>query len=370
MGNDVEYYLKSLLRCPITKGALREMSPDEIDKANSRIADGSLLCCDGTAASRKLAAACVSADERYAYRIDDGIISLLPVLALVLSDTDIDKVEEYALRREKIETRNFYDQSGWKSDGKGVFVDTKRFEDLRPVSRDYVHNSHLRVKKQIANGGRYLLDVACGPVQYPEYIDYSENYDYRVCVDISVAALKEAQKRIGDKGIYVIGDITNLPLNDNVVDSVISLHTIYHVPADEQARAFREIYRVLCPGGKGVVVYSWGRHSLLMCLLFFPYYFVRPIVRLVRTTPRLLRKAKANHILYFYPHGPKWFVNQDWEFEYEILVWRSVHVPFLKTIIHKWLFGKKVIDWIYSWEERHPQRAGQLGYYPLIVIHK
>ena len=51
--------------------------------------------------------------------------------------------------------------------------------------------------------GRFLLDAGSGPVQYDEYLTYSQDYRYRVCMDLSVVALQEARKRLGEKGIYV-----------------------------------------------------------------------------------------------------------------------------------------------------------------------
>ena len=123
----------------------------------------------------------------------------------------------------------------------GIFEDTDRFEDLRPVSKEYIHRSHLRVGKHIPRHGKYLLDVASGPVQYPEYLAYSEGYDQRICVDISFAALRAAKKKLGDKGIYIQGDITRLPLKNASVDAFVSLHTIDHVPEENQAEAFREL---------------------------------------------------------------------------------------------------------------------------------
>ena len=50
-----------------------------------------------------------------------------------------------------------------------------------------------------------------GPIQYPEYLTYSEGYQYRLCLDISIVALIEARKRIGEKGLFVVADVSNLP---------------------------------------------------------------------------------------------------------------------------------------------------------------
>ncbi len=174
------------------------------------------------------------------------------------------------LRAEKKILQDFYDSIGWQKERQEAasFVDALKWEDLRPVASEYIHNCHLRVNRYIQNKGRYLLDAGSGPIQYPEYLSYSDGYDYRICIDISFLALKEAQKKLGDKGIYILGDITNIPLQDNTVDGAVSLHVIYHIPKDEQISALREIHRVLKPGSSAAIVYSWPNSQMLKWWLF------------------------------------------------------------------------------------------------------
>ncbi|MEI8132534.1 MAG: hypothetical protein WCG34_08875, partial [Leptolinea sp.] len=88
----------------------------------------------------------------------------------------------------KQQVRAFYDQVGWKTVGEGVYQNA-RYEDLRPVSREYIHRCHMRVKRYLQPSGDLLLDAGSGPVQYPEYLIYSEKYNHRVCLDISILAL-------------------------------------------------------------------------------------------------------------------------------------------------------------------------------------
>jgi len=62
--------------------------------------------------------------------------------------------------------------------------------------KEYIHKCHLRVNRYLNNQGRYLLDAGSGPIQYPEYLTYSEGYEVRICVDISFLALQEAQTNL------------------------------------------------------------------------------------------------------------------------------------------------------------------------------
>lgn len=279
--------------------------------------------------------------------------------------------------KDKKEVRDFYNQVGWQQVEEGLFEDAKQFEDLRPISKDYIHKCHLRVNRYLKPTGKYFLDVASGPIQYAEYLTYSRGFDTRICVDISISALEEARKKIGDKGAYILADITNLPFKVSSIDAVLSLHTIYHVPAEEQGTAFREIYRVLKPGSSAVVVYSWGDHSLLMNLALYPSRITQ-MLRALAT--RLLNKRNKKIVnessqapqpkLYFYVNNYKYFTTQAWGFNFYILVWRSVSVPFTKMYVRNWLLGKQFLSLLYCLEDRIPHMAGRFGQYPLFVVKK
>ena len=93
------------------------------------------------------------------------------------------------------QVRDFYDKVGWKLTSHDVYQNA-RYEDLRKVSKEYIQRCHLRVNQHLPNSGKYLLDAGSGPVQYPEYLTYSEAYKYRVCLDLSITALREARKKL------------------------------------------------------------------------------------------------------------------------------------------------------------------------------
>src|SRR5512140_2577883 len=117
----------------------------------------------------------------------------------------------------KQQVREFYDEIGWSQVGDGLYQNA-RYEDLRPVSHEYIHRCHLRVRRHLAARGRFLLDAGSGPVQWPDYLEYSREYDYRVCADISITALQQARARLKERGLYVVADIANLPFAADVFD--------------------------------------------------------------------------------------------------------------------------------------------------------
>jgi ubiquinone/menaquinone biosynthesis C-methylase UbiE len=276
--------------------------------------------------------------------------------------------------RSSIDPKRYYDEIGWTHDAEGVYDDARRFEDLRPVTQPYIRRCHARVARHLREG-RHLLDVASGPLQYPEYLAYGEAFERRLCMDISFRALQEARRRLGQRGFYVVADISALPVREGAVDAALSLHTIYHVRADRQLAAFKEIERVLRPGGSAAVVYSWGHRSLLNTVALAPLYLWRRVAKVVgRLLSTGSRSASAgteqSGDLYFHCYGPDWFLRQKWSSRVELHAWRSVSVPFTRTYVHAKTGGRRLLRVIAWFEERFPRVAGILGQYPLIVIRK
>lgn len=152
------------------------------------------------------------------------------------------------------------------------------------------------------------------------------------------------------------------------MDGCVSLHTIYHVPKEEQARAFRELYRVLKPGGTAAVVYNWGRHAVLPNLLTLPIQIARYVHK--RVMPKERDGQPTLRTLYFHAHGPSWFEQQDWPFDYEVEAFHSPNNQFLNLYARDNAVGRRILQAVYDLEERYPQTMGKLGYYPLIVIRK
>jgi SAM-dependent methyltransferase len=268
----------------------------------------------------------------------------------------------------KKDVQEFYDNIGWDKSDDG-FSDASIYEDLRPVAAEYIHRCHQRVKRHLPDSGRYLLDVASGPVQYDDYVAYSAGYERRVCADISLRALVEARRRLGDKGLYVVADIANLPFADNTFDGVVSLHTIYHVPAAEQENAFNEIHRVLATERPAVVVYSWGARSPLMLLSLMPFQVWNWLGRRIRARTAS-QGGSDSPALYGHHYGYGWFASRKWPFTYELYSWRSVSPDFTKIYARRWLAGRSLLSLLFRMENAWPRFFGRFGQYPMIVFRK
>ena len=275
----------------------------------------------------------------------------------------------------KQDVRKFYDQIGWQKVSEGTYQNA-RFEDLRPVSRSYIHKCHLRVNRYLAPSGRYLLDAGSGPIQYPEYLAYSEGYQFRVCLDISIVALNEARDRIGnDRGLFVVADVANLPFKNDVFDGIVSLHTLHHLSGGDYVPAYLDLRRVLIDGGNAVVVNGWGE-SMLMS------WFRKPILLMERlfqeqspsfeqdnaTEEKAKKKPKGTFVHKLNTQRLRDVLGDG--FPISISVWRSVSVRFLRAMIHPFLLGRFWLWILYGLENIFPNYFGEKGQYPLITFTK
>ncbi len=277
--------------------------------------------------------------------------------------------------------RDFYDKVGWQLTDDEVYQNA-RYEDLRPVSKEYIHRCHLRVGRHLPKIGTYLLDAGSGPIQYPEYLTYSAGYRFRVCLDLSITALKEARKKIGEHGLFIVADVANMPFIENVMDGAVTLHTFHHLPAGDQRKAYLELLRVLSSSASAVVVNGWTESSM-MNIFKGLVSLMENLGRMRQTVSRRSEQKKpangdSKSVDPLTPKGtfitkidPKWLKEElEGIVPYELFVWRSVNVRFLRAVIHKQLFGRGVLAFLYRLEEWFPHYFGMVGQYPLIVINK
>lgn len=269
----------------------------------------------------------------------------------------------------KQQVRDFYDEIGWSQDDEGLYQNA-RYEDRRDVSREYIHKCHLRVNRHISATGEYLLDAGSGPVQWPEYLTYSNGYRYRVCADISTTALRAARSTLKASGLYVVADIANLPFKPDLFDGVVSIHAIHHLPMAEHKRAYLEIQRVLKAGRTAAVVNGWYR-PLLMRL-------AEPAIHVGRFLSGRARKRKKDWSLEDDQQGtfvekmtPRWLRGElKGAVEFKTYAWRSLSPRVMRWFIRPRLAGETLLRIVFRLEEKFPRFFGEHGQYPLIVISK
>lgn len=269
----------------------------------------------------------------------------------------------------KQKVREFYDEVGWQQEADGNYQNA-RYEDLRPVSAEYIHKTRMRVNGGLLPTGKLLLDAGSGPVQYEDYLTYSKGYEKRVCLDISTQALLQARKRIGAHGLFVIGDLANLPFKDDAFDGEVSMHAIHHLAVEEHPRAYAELYRVLKPGRTAAIVNGW--HDPLLSRM------AEPLIGLMRWLSGKSAKKKKNWSAEDDPAGtfvakmtPAWLKREiGSQMRIEIRPWRSLSTRLLRWFVHPKLGGRLFLKFVFWLEGVFPKFFGENGQYPLIVIRK
>jgi ubiquinone/menaquinone biosynthesis C-methylase UbiE len=267
----------------------------------------------------------------------------------------MDKAEE--------KVSEFYNTVGWETDNY-VTEDAKRFEDLRECSKEYISKCRLRVLRHIPDDGEYILDMASGPIQYKEYLDYSKNFKRRYCVDLSSAALEIARQKIGDHGVFLHGSFFDIPLDENFFDCAISLHTIYHMDKDKQEEAVRKLLYVTKIGKKVIIVYS-NPNTILTSL---PFRLLKKLRVLNKS--RNKRRHEEEAALYFYRHPVEWWKRFGDTADVDIFPWRSFSSDIQKRLTPDNKLGRMMFAALFSLEERFPIFFVKHFQYPMIVLTK
>ena len=268
-----------------------------------------------------------------------------------------------ATRKDEAEARvaEFYGSVGWETEDE-ITEDARRWEDLREHAASYVSRCRLRVARHVPERGRCLLDMASGPIQYPEYREYSRNFDKRYCVDLSAKALAAAKKRIGDHGVFLRGSFFDLDLEDDFFDCAVSLHTIYHIDRDRQEEAVRKMLRVTKPGKPVIIVYS-NPHTIIDGF-GVPRRLRQAIGRIVR------RHKKVESGVYFHAHPLRWWRRFSDDADVKIRPWRAFAAHHQRRLFPDSPFGERMLAALFRMEDRLPWMFVSFFQYPMIVLVK
>ena len=277
---------------------------------------------------------------------------------------DLFNIERLMKSAEQILSK-YYNNDGWDTFD-GVTEDARRWEDLRICAVEYLTKCRLRVLDHIPEFGENILDMASGPIQYPEYLAYSSKFKKRYCVDLSKKALDAAKKKIGDHGEYFHGNFLKLEFPKNFFDCVISLHTIYHIDQSQQEEAVHKMLELVKPNKPVIIVYS-NPYSLEN-IIFNPIkYFIK--LTFYFKNKILNKKIKKNQF-YFKPFNLLWWYRFKKKGKITLKTWRSFSVRTQKIFFPNNIFGKLLFKFLYFFEERLPILSLLLATYPMIIIEK
>ena len=240
--------LQTIACCPNSRSALSLVTTSELvrrlpEEERVRVPEGTI-------------GAFLSESAQTAYPIVGGIVCFLEQDSLRLSrergsELTGREAENSSIRQS---VKHWYDDFGWRRNESGVYNDSALFSQQSSTAHGaYEVASHLSLLDRLS-GGEFILDAASGAIAHPEYLAYSWSHKYRVCVDISLEALCEAQAKLDGKGFCCMADIAHLPFREAVFDAIVSGDTIQHIQETQQSEAVAELYRVLKPNSHLCVI--------------------------------------------------------------------------------------------------------------------
>ena len=270
-------------------------------------------------------------------------------------------------KAEKIVSK-YYNTYGWRTKN-SVTEDALEQEDLRECAKDYVSKCRLKLLKYIPQSGENILDMASGPIQYDEYLEYSKNFKKRYCVDLSKAALEMAKKKIGDHGVFMNDSFFDIDIKKNFFDCAVSLHTIYHIDKDKQEDAVRKLIDVTKPGQPIIIVYANPRTPITR-IITLPFRLFRRVKFIFKKIFGIIKPEKDTTSLYFYPHPIKWWDRFSDTSYVKIEPWRTFASDEQKWLIPNNKIGKIFFNMLLDFEKKYPNFFVKYFKYPMIILTK
>jgi SAM-dependent methyltransferase len=183
-----------------------------------------------------------------------------------------------------------------------------------------------------------------------------------------------------------VADVTCLPFCEQAFDGILSAHTIYHVPADEQRLAVLELFRTLKPGRICVILYAWAACPLAEWAIRLRNAGITRLFDAVHGFlsfgSRSERDASAQSqqdafpgelpSLYYHAHDAGWFrqnLRRD-DLQLEIRSARAVGRTISKALIPDNRLGGLVLTLFSLLEEMFPFAMAKIGRYALITLRK
>ena len=135
-----------------------------------------------------------------------------------------------------------------------------------------------------------ILEIGCGRGFFTKKIQSLSRLT--IGIDINPEAIAK-----GVAANLKVMDATKLDFPSEFFDKIYSCHTIEHIP--DLDRFFREIERVLKPGGRLLLVYPWelirGMGAIGASLIIFKHPFCCRKIHLHKFNPKKIQAIAANY---------------------------------------------------------------------------
>lgn len=155
-----------------------------------------------------------------------------------------------------------------------MFTNLLKPEDIRRVVNShfdieptYKHLFDYQSSKRFIKG-KIVLDIGCWTGQL-ERLAY-KSAKKMFAIDSNPAAISFAKKSLPDVN-FRVANANKLPFSNSYFDTVMLMDVIEHVPKGSEKEVFKQIHRVLKPGGN-LILSTPHKHPL--SILLDPAYFL------------------------------------------------------------------------------------------------
>lgn len=116
----------------------------------------------------------------------------------------------------------------------------------------------IALTKMLPAHSGWLIEIGAG---YGRLADlYQDRSEHVVLLDYSPSLVEKAARSrpAASNTVFVVGDLYNLPFADGLFDVAVMVRVLHHVEAVPSA--FREVRRIIRPGGRYLLEYANKRH--------------------------------------------------------------------------------------------------------------
>lgn len=123
---------------------------------------------------------------------------------------------------------------------------------MPPVMRESTIKPRLVEQMKVKKGHR-ILDLGCGTAALTIMIKKAQPEAEVIGLDIDPRILAFARSKVEREGLditFELSPATELPYLEESFDRVVSSMVFHHLNRENKARALKEIFRILRPGGE------------------------------------------------------------------------------------------------------------------------
>ena len=271
-----------------------------------------------------------------------------------------------ARARDVVVDRGTFQRGGSVSETDWIDPWYDRFGHYRPAHIEYGARGADCTAALLAERCGSLLIAGCGCM--PEsHVRIAAGFDRVTCMDISAAALDNAERELGTAASYRRESIVDTALPDSLFEAVFCAHVIYHINKDEQEAAIRQLLRVTRPGGRVVIVYYNPRSPFSV-----PGTIMREVKRTVNALG-ILRGGNVSNLpaqMYFHAYPLGWWQRFTVDCNVAFMPWGVISSRPARALLWSDRTAAAFFNAAVRFEMKAPHAAVRLWQYPIVVLDK